>query len=246
MAGARPRTWLLGHPGLRQISARRLPRIASIPPDVVPKVRARWEKHAQEVNADVGREVRAEAKGPRLCVDAVRVGAPTEPEWFVTLGRLGFIWIGEFLWDSWFYSYAHERHERNLTMDGRYRESPEGCVDSSEFDYLTGGSPTMISGTVYSLKGRDLNHSVKPPLHTPLEPPGVQIPPDPKRSNAESTRGISIRARNLIVVLGPPAGPIGVGGLLSVRRGPAGAGRGSGHSTRRHPRRRSPGGRANR
>ncbi len=133
---------------MRKEKARRPPRVTSIPPDLVPKVRARLERHAREKYADVCREVRIEAKGPYLYVDAVRTGPEGESEEVVKLCRLGFIWMGEYLWDFWFYSYAHERYERNLTMAGRYQGSPEECFDCAALAHL-GADPSRISGTVY-------------------------------------------------------------------------------------------------
>ena len=130
-------------------TTRRPPRVRSIPPDLIPKVVGRLQKHAREKYADVCRDIRVAVKGPYLYVDALRKGKEGEEDWWVSLCRLEFIWMGEFLWGFWFYSYAHERYERAVTMQGRFEGSPEECFDCSAFAHLTGGDPSRISGTVY-------------------------------------------------------------------------------------------------
>lgn len=133
-------------PGSR---SRRPERARSIPPSVIPKVIARLEKHAREKYADTCREVRVGAKGPYLYVDAMRIGKSGEEDWLVRLCRLEFIWMGEFRWGFWFYSYAQERYERSVTMDGRFDGTPEECFDCAAFAHLTGGDTSRINGTVY-------------------------------------------------------------------------------------------------
>lgn len=126
---------------------RQTPGYQSIPPAVVTKAIERLQQHARAKYADVCREIRVEPNGPYLVVDALRKEG--DEEWWVRLCRLEFIGAGELLWGFWFYSYAHDRYERNLTMKGRPLGTPEECFDCSAFAHLTGGDPTRISGTVY-------------------------------------------------------------------------------------------------
>ncbi|MHB8351672.1 MAG: hypothetical protein ACYDFT_03135 [Thermoplasmata archaeon] len=133
---------------MKRPGSRRPERAQSIPPSVIPQVIKRLTKHAREKYADTCREVRIEAKGPYLYVDAVRSGEAGQDDRPVHLCRLEFIWMGEFRWGFWFYSYAHERYERSVTMKGRFDGTPEECFDCAAFAHLT-GDPSRISGMVY-------------------------------------------------------------------------------------------------